>query len=481
MIEESLKIHGKHQFEVKQKVLFDRNERVIRYQIDTYFFLPVALQINRDNYSTKSFWRSLKNYMRLRPPNCQLAQLADGDALHALRAQLAMLAEQPVIPVAQYENLLKRHVLTCARALRLHSKRIRHQQHDDGDAVATTMASLAAALAAYRELRPYSARIEAKIASQAFAYCDEYLSLITSYTLRKLLPHLGENARLPVVAVLEDEAQYRARHLPEYAALDQADDHDNERRLYRWSLLRKYVSSYLYFDIRRKKGNNILLHSLYGIAAAISMIFATAIAFSWQDRYGSLSMNLFIALVIGYIFKDRIKEIGREQLYRLFRKWIPDHRLMIYRGEDTIVGICKESFHFMEESHLAPAIRELRAHAHWIKLVNDPRAENVLHYKKAVELRNQPELFAATQHTIIDITRFSIADFLKQVDNLLEELPLADDDNGSMGERVYHICMIRQVTLDGRTANELARIVINAEGIKRLEILQPLQFRNSDS
>ena len=32
----------------------------------------------------------------------------------------------------------------------------------------------------------------------------------------------------------------------------------------------------------------------------------------------------------------RMKDIGREQLLRLFRKWIPDRRLLIYRDEKTI-------------------------------------------------------------------------------------------------------------------------------------------------
>ncbi len=47
-------------------------------------------------------------------------------------------------------------------------------------------------------------------------------------------------------------------------------------------------------------------------------------------------------MVIGYIFKDRLKEIGREQLYRVFQKWIPDRQLRIYReGVKAPVGYAK--------------------------------------------------------------------------------------------------------------------------------------------
>lgn len=77
------------------------------------------------------------------------------------------------------------------------------------------------------------------------------------------------------------------------------------------------------------------------------MIFATVIAFAWQGQYGALSANLFIALVIGYIFKDRIKDLLKEQLSKRFKKWIPDRRLEILRDERYHVGDCKESFEFL--------------------------------------------------------------------------------------------------------------------------------------
>ena len=89
--------------------------------------------------------------------------------------------------------------------------------------------------------------------------------------------------------------------------------------LYRWSILRKYISRYLFLEVRRRKGHPLLLHSVYAISAAIAMILPLSSLF-WQGRYGALSNNLFLALVIAYIFKDRIKEIGRERLLSLFSR-----------------------------------------------------------------------------------------------------------------------------------------------------------------
>ena len=119
---------------------------------------------------------------------------------------------------------------------------------------------------------------------------------------------------------------YCRRHFPESIP---SPEGNNEDVLYRWSILRKYISRYLFLEVRRRKGHPLLLHSVYAISAAIAMIFATFVAFFWQGRYGALSNNLFLALVIAYIFKDRVKEIGRERLLSLFREWIPDRRLLI--------------------------------------------------------------------------------------------------------------------------------------------------------
>ena len=46
MIKESVKVHGRYQLEIKQKVSFDRRAHEVRYRIETWFFLPAALQVN---------------------------------------------------------------------------------------------------------------------------------------------------------------------------------------------------------------------------------------------------------------------------------------------------------------------------------------------------------------------------------------------------------------------------------------------------
>ncbi|HBO22084.1 hypothetical protein [Providencia sp.] len=479
MIKESLRVHGKRQFEIKQKVLFPRKSKEIRYQVETFFFLPSSLQINPDLYTASSFQRSLKNYIRLRPPIVKISSLsAENGLLDELKKWMDNL--DPLTPPSldEYENRLKRYALTYKRTIRLNIKMVnQNQQRQSPEYITGLLTDIENCLNHYRALTAQAKHIEELIHSNAFSYCDEFMSYYTMNYLHTLLSDKHIPLREEIRHFWYQELRYLQKQYPDSFPHDETDA---ELVTYRRSLLKKYINRYLYLEIRHKRGVPLLLHSIYGIAAAISMIFATLIAFLWQGKYGALSANLFLAMVVGYIFKDRLKEIGREQLYRLFQRWIPDRQLRIYReGVKAPVGVCKESFRFLNENTLSPDIREMRQKSHWVNLVNVQRVEDILYYRKDVLLHNRPTVFEQTQSSIVDITRFNISDFLKYIDISYEELTVNDDEPAIIGEKVYHIYICRRVTMNKKTYNELARLVVNADGVKRLEVLQPLQVLNT--
>ncbi|MFB9997664.1 hypothetical protein [Providencia rustigianii] len=480
MIKESLKIHGRKQFEIKQKGFFPRKSKEIRYQVETFFFLPSSLQVNPDLYTASNFQRSLKNYIRLRAPTVKLSSIpAENGILDDLSWWLKQLDPQLPPSLDEYENRLKRYALTYKRTVRLTVKMvIQNPQRQTEEYLQALLNDIEKCLTRYRELVTYTAPVESEIQSNAFAYCDEFMSHYTMLYLQDLL----KEKQLPLRDEIRHHWYQEMRYLKKLSPDSfPHDENDAEMVTYRRNLLKKYINRYLYLEIRHKRGLPLLLHSIYGIAAAISMVFATFIAFMWQGKYGALSANLFLAMVVGYIFKDRLKEIGREQLYRLFQRWIPDRQLRIYReGVKNPVGVCKESFRFLKENTLSPDIREMRQKSHWVNLINVQRVEDILYYRKDVTLHNHSAAFEQTQSSIVDITRFNIADFLKYIDISYEELMVNDDEPVIIGEKVYHIYLCRRVTMNKKTYNELARLVVNADGIKRLEILQPLEVLNTN-
>lgn len=479
MIKESLKIHSSCQFEVKQHVYFDKNMKSMEYEVETFFFLPTALQINQYSYSASEFQRSIKNYVRLTPPTYKFHSIYEEEGLvDVLHQQLEDIYKQEIICIADYENLLKIFSLTLKRTLRLSAKSIlKNPTKRDEEHIQEFLDSTKKSLEKYRSLAQICQKIQLKVVSQAYEYCDEYLSWVTTFYLRKIFKDKDLPLRNEISQLWYEEILYRKEHYPQSV---KSSENSTEELSYRWNVIKKYVNHYLFLDIRHKKGNPILLHSLYGIAAALSMIFATMVAFMWQGKYGALSINLFYALVLGYILKDRIKEIGREQLYRLFRKWIPDRRLLIYReGIRKHIGVCKESFRFLEKSQLPEDVYNIREKSHAITLVNGVQIENVLAYKKEVILYHPPSLFERNRYPFADITRFNIIDFLRYADNSLEELPfIEEDETPVVGEKIYHIYVVRRYKIYDETANELVRLGINQQGIKHLEVLQSLKFKN---
>lgn len=477
MIKESIKIHGNRQFEVKQKVSFPKNKNEVKYSVDTYFFLPSALQINSNTYDKTEFQRNLKGYVRMRAPNESLKNMLEPNGrLTKLRAFIEQHSENTDLATeAEYEDSLKQFALSYKRALRKTVLKItRHSQVQSQKEISELLERMSSVLKAYRALSSIVIPYENKMGSMTYRYCDEYLSIVSSYYLKTLYFHSAEaNQRSDAVRQFwVNEVAYQKEHYPIQIPPGETD---RSAFILRWSVLKKYVSSCLFLDVRYRKGAPLLIHSLYGIAAALSMFFATVVAFVWQDRYGSLSMNLFIAMIIAYIFKDRIKEISRDWLAHLFRRWIPDRRLIIYREPDIEVGTCKESFDYLDRAHLPEVVRTLREQSHWNHIVHDRMTETVFRYKKEITIKNYQELFQKSNHSLIDITRFNISDYLRNIDGKFEELPVFDEEEERIvGEKLYHLYMLRAVKFNGQTDAELVRIVVNVDGIKRIMLVKPL-------
>ena len=145
------------------------------------------------------------------------------------------------------------------------------------------------------------------------------------------------------------------------------------------------------------------------------MLFATIVAFVWQSRYGSLSLNLFFAMILAYIFKDRIKEVLRAKLLRRFREWLPDRRLRIMRTgtAGTEIGRCDETFDFLSSKQIPPEVARLRRDAKEppFSFMTNGRTEQVFRYRKTVDLAVSEAVLQFTERQFVDITRFNLRIF----------------------------------------------------------------------
>lgn len=317
----------------------------------------------------------------------------------------------------------------------------------------------------------------------AGAAVDEFLAVTSAVFSQKLLAAADEKGWAPEVkdAVLRfrrEEAAYRLAHYPQTAA-----GVAPEEALYRWRALRKYVSNVLFLRPKTGEGNPWLKQSLYGAAAAFSMLFATLVAFFWQSRYGALSANLFVALVVAYIFKDRLKEILREALAKGFRRWLPNRRTILMRPDGEKAGRTFETVDFMNAADVPPEVLALRRAAHTLPFSDEYR-ESILRYRKSVEIDAEVIAGEFGARSLYDITRMSVTPWTASIDRRFEELPYVDDEDESstapdivrerderLAEKRYHIYLVRVIETGAGRTSDVMRIVLSEAGVCRLDAL----------
>ena len=100
--------------------------------------------------------------------------------------------------------------------------------------------------------------------------------------------------------------------------------------------------------------------------------------------------------------------------------------------------------------------------------------EQVLLYRRRVRLYPKPigQIFPDYAVAgINDIIRFNVQGFLRRMDDPTKELFIVDEDafRPIKGTRVYHLNLILRLVHDGSCAYSRYRLILNREGIKRME------------
>ncbi len=211
----------------------------------------------------------------------------------------------------------------------------------------------------------------------------------------------------------------------------------------------------------------------YSIAAGISMIFATTIAFSFQQKFGNFTMPLFAALVVSYMLKDRIKELMRYYFaHRLSPKYF-DNKINI-SIKDQPIGWSKEGVDFISDSKVPGEVMKLRSRSPLVEAENRYNDEKILLYRKTVRIERD-ELEKDNKYTISginDIMRVYINSFTQKMDNPRIPLFTLDDHNNITvikGNKLYYINIIMQFKYEDQTDYKRFRIACNRSGIMKIE------------
>ena len=465
MLIDAIKQHGKKQIEVKQKIRITDKTKKLKYRVDTFFIFPGALQITENNFKKEEFKHNLK---------CYLSLSEQSPSLSGLRNELSELRLSPG-QEEESDDFYRRFCLKYKTALQESSRSLMENQELSVEETEAFLQTVNKLLEEFRKIK--SSQENSDHLVQLLDKLDEYLTVVTAFCLRDLSEVCIGEPRNKILSFWQEVEKSRASRFP----VESIEGESKESAfLMRWSFLKKFVQSSLFLDIRYKQGAPLLTHSIYGSAAALSMLFATVVAFFYQDRYGSLSQNLFFALVIAYIFKDRFKEIVRDWLSNvIFRRWIPDRRLFIFLGKKK-VGCAKENFDFVSLNELPISNKDILQED--ARLLSDcfrqskltPYAcDSIFRYSREITLSASE---FPDEACLIDIIRFNISEFLHNLGATSEGLPFfCDNGKSPKGEKLYNIYLFRSFCVGEKSDSEVIRVTVNAKAVRRISIVKSFE------
>ncbi|BAI81112.1 conserved hypothetical protein [Deferribacter desulfuricans SSM1] len=473
-VNELVRIHDKNQFEIKLGYLIDHTKKKTEYDINIYFFIPKSIGINKYTYSNNQFFEDFYSYVRLITPKNSLTEIIDR------LENLSEFIKKNKLKIDKHFEHINYELKIIICSYRVYLRKF-------SNAVKNGMCSYHEYVELVNEIKQFRKDINrlldyihyssSKKIEDLFLFADEYSSLLVDVyifrIIRLLSSECSEDIKNILLGLVESEVEYRKQR--GYSVVSKNEE-KNEELVYKYSVYKKFFYSILFLYQKRREDYTEVRHFAYAIAAGIAMIFATAVAFFSQKKYGSYTLPFFVALVVSYMFKDRMKDFFR-QLFDdrfVFRK-VYDYRNKIYDLEkNRLFGYYKERVRFIDDKNLPELILNKRLYKTDGRMSTWFLGENILKYERKIKLFNKriTDFFADKIEGLNDIIRFNISSFTKKLDDPYETL--YKTVNGKIekvsASKVYHVNLVIEFKSDNDHRLHKVRLVLTKEGIKRIEL-----------
>jgi len=466
-----IKITNPNQFEIRAGYLANADKKKIDYNINIYLFLPTNLSINNNTYSNDDFYNDHISYIRLITPKYELGILKNKlkGLVMALKSNMdnneekSILKHEVKLVVCSYISYLRNYSKDLTekgvkpKRIRVLLKRIKEFDEIKKDLLAL-------------HVNKDDEKLLYLVESTA-----EYLSLTTQNYLFKINMYLksfgDEHNEIvnEIVKLINEETKFcKKNNFP----IISSDEYENEKVIFRYSVFKKYFYGVLYLYQKRKEDGVSIKEFYYAMAAGISMIFTTVVVFATQQEYGNFTTSFFAALVISYMFKDRLKEAYRHYFDKKIALKTYDYKERIYDADKrSIFAFIKERMRFIKKDDLSEKVLEARLRGVPNMLSTWFLGEDIIKYEKSISLYNKniQSYYNNTVSGIHNIMRFDISKFLKKMDE--PKVPLYRSNGTSLyGSKVYHVNIVVEYKTEEKTSYHKARLILDKKGIKRIEL-----------
>jgi len=434
-----------------QLAAFSRPEKK-PLNIDLFWFSPKSLDISKSSYPKPLFYRYLKNNLRYRIPDQTLEQLASRSNPCVQR----LLEEIENEDERAYLNALKLFSVIFVKAL--------HKEFAAGQGEHATEQLLASSehVKAILVLLRTHAPMPVKTGKLGFRlvndYCSSqviqsYLSCITKFSNKEVKQHLLKR--------VAEERDYRQRL--GLSALDAQSDF--VKKVQKIKLARRYCESVLFLQGKRKALGVITQQIIFSLAAALSMLFAMLVAFWSQQKYGNFTLSFMAAMVLGYIVKDRLKELSRDVTYLRLGRYMFDYGIQLRSDllhRKRPLGKIKEVVQFIQPKKLDKVLS--RFHQKQQQSAKD-QYESVLMYRRQfkTETREMPE-------GIKEYADFTVFNLRKMLRNASYQDDTLYYQKGAKViarkvHRTYPVELVVRINSDGAVGYQRFQLTVTRKGI----------------
>ena len=455
-----------------------------KFSVNAWIFVPNSLDINPENYGKKQFYRDIKSNIRLITPVYLLRDIAQDTSLPLVSLKKALqnvVSNSSTSSLNAYEYHLKMFAAIFKSALRDHVahltsiRSLESAEYLVDDYVNSSQLVL-------NKFRSLYQIIDVPTVSDRtrsfFRMSDEFMSHIVVLRTTRMLTALEvsgcsqsqSHIRQKFIDLIQEERKYMA--IMGYETLNGDPEHDRQL-VFHHGMLKKYVESELYIRLDKKKDGVAVEQLYYSIAAGVAMIFATGVAWQTQVKYGNITWPLFIALVVSYMLKDRIKDLLRYYFaHKLGDKYF-DKKATIAIG-DKKVGVIKEGFDFISRAKTPDVVMKMREKASFVEDESHIFEEKILLYRKHVEISDSAlaQIDAYPMKGVNEIIRLHLNRFTHKMDN--PEVPIHSfDAEGNMMtssvQKIYYVNVVFQLQHEGEAEYHHFRLTMTRNGVQAID------------
>lgn len=503
LLENRLDVHDRKQFELKLEYQPSGTDPSSTYFVDTWMFIPAQLNITPDTYPRDSFYADIHNYVRLKTPTLDfdeivggkhspLVQLEERVALGLLGGQAEVIYDAKMLSCVfrgacrRFSKAMNERCMQIAPSLEA-PERGSPKSVQELDALARgTIRDVQDVLRRYRavtrvlaEKYPLDERTKA-----SFRLVDEYLSLTVEQFFRKTVVEMDQMPRTGLYVELRKELMAQVVNDERYrkeAKLRSviSPTGDNEEYTHRVGFLKKFCMNILFLKVHRASARKNWEEIMFAMAAGLAMTFATGVVFFAQTRIPQASLNFFLVLVVGYMFKDRIKEGSRRVFASFASRHLFDRTTKIIDPvTQDRVGVCREKVDYRIQK-IPDEVLRLRRTDDFVTVSQGELAETVIRYQKKIVLDSEmlPRIGDDGIITgVTDIIRLNIDRLLRDMDDPESAMEYVDLEDFSVNKvkaaKSYQLDLAFRFSVDDgehkHTTMQLVRLVLDRNGIKRM-------------